>query len=98
MSATVVPIRFGEIVKVPNSAGANEPHMIAHNCGKDPFPAFYDDSCDLKFANLGNLLIHLEDHGEGPHRIVAFCKTHRWFEEISAAQAEGFVKAGVMAA
>lgn len=97
MSATVERIRFGAIVKVPDSEQKVQPHMVMHACGQDRFPAFYCDSCDAKVANLGNLILHVEAHGEGPHRVVAFCKTHKWFEEVGDPEYAELQKAGLVA-
>lgn len=90
-------IRAGEIITVPDSMGRREKYMVMKNCGATPFPAYYDDSCDAKFANVGNLMIHLEDHGPGTHRVAVWCTRHRWFEQVEASQETGWRQAGFIA-
>lgn len=89
-------IRFGEIIDVRGKDDEYEKHMVAHSCGKDQFPAYWCEAHDTKLANIGQLMMHFEDCGQEAHRVVTFCRAHRWFEEVGAEQREGFRKAGFL--
>lgn len=48
-------------------------------------------SCSADMANVGNLVMHLEDGGT--HHIVVWCPVHRVHEAASPEQVEGFRRA-----